>query len=61
MLLGEKKIWKALVFSLGATVILYFIFFKGMGIILPRGSSDLFGGIFRTFSRTVEKFVRNLF
>ena len=56
MLLGEKKIWKALVFSLGATVILYFVFFKGMGIILPRGT-----GVFRTFSRTIEKFVRNLF
>jgi len=59
--LGENKLWKAAVFSLAVTVILYFIFFKGMGIILPRGSSELFGGFFRTFSRTIEKFVRNLF
>ena len=61
MLLGEKKIWKAAVFSLATTIILYFVFFKGMGIILPRGSSELFGGFFRTFSRSIEKFVRNLF
>jgi|GEM_PF-3186714 len=61
MLLGEKKVWKAAVFGLAATIILYFVFFKGMGIILPRGSSELFGGFFRTFSRTIEKFVRNLF
>ena len=61
MLLGEKKLWKAAVFSLAATVILYFVFYKGMSIILPRGSSTLFGGFFRTFSRTIEKFVRNLF
>lgn len=56
MLLGEKKIWRALVFSLIAVIALYFIFFKGMGIILPRGV-----GFMRTFSRTVEKFVRGLF
>ena len=61
MILGENKLWKAAVFSLAITLILYFIFYKGMGIILPRGSADLFGGFFRDFSRTIERFVRNLF
>ena len=61
MILGENKLWKAAVFSLAITLILYFIFYKGMGIILPRGSADLFGGFFRDFSRSIEKFVRNLF
>ena len=56
MLLGEKKWWKALIFGLVLTIVLYFIFFKGMGIILPRGT-----GALRDFSRTIEKFVRNLF
>ena len=61
MLLGENKVWKAAVFSLATTIILYLVFFKAMGIILPRGSADLFGGFFRDFSRTIERFVRNLF
>ncbi len=56
MLLGEKTWWKALIFSLGVTVVLYLIFYKGMGIILPRGT-----GVFRDFSRSIEKFLRNLF
>jgi len=61
MLLGEKKIWKAMLFSLAVTIVLFLIFYKGMGITLPRGSKDLFGGFFRNNTRTIEKFVRNLF
>ena len=56
MLLGEKKVPKAVLFSLILTVILFFIFFKGMGVILPRGV-----GFLRDFSRVAEKLLRNLF
>jgi len=56
MLLGEKKVPRAVVFSLFVTIILFVIFFKGMGVILPRGT-----GVMRTMSQAVEKFLRNLF
>ena len=56
MLLGETKVPRAVLFSLCVTIILYVIFFKGMGVILPRGV-----GVMRDVSRAAEKFLRNLF
>ncbi|WHH61200.1 tripartite tricarboxylate transporter TctB family protein [Petroclostridium sp. X23] len=48
-LLGEKRIVKLLVYSLLSVVILYFLFSRGLDIMLPRGK-----GIFRDFALLLE-------
>ncbi len=56
MLLGEKKEWRAAVFSLVVTVVLYLLFYKGMGIMLPRGE-----GFLRDISLAIESLLRQVF
>lgn len=48
-LLGRKCIWKQLLISFIATFMLFFIFSKGLSIMLPRGS-----GAIRQFSLMLE-------
>lgn len=48
-LLGEKRIPKLLLYSFLSVVVLYFLFSKGLGIMLPRGV-----GIFRDFALLLE-------
>ncbi|MBS6956261.1 MAG: tripartite tricarboxylate transporter TctB family protein [Enterocloster asparagiformis] len=55
-LLGEKKIVSRVVFSFVAVIVLYLIFYKGFGIMLPRGK-----GFLRTFALSVEALLRHIF
>jgi hypothetical protein len=55
-LLGQKNPAKLALFAFIATVVLYLLFYKGMGIMLPRGT-----GIFRSLGLAVESLLRNLF
>ncbi len=55
-LLGEKRISRLLLFAVIAVVVLYLLFYKGMGIMLPRGM-----GVFRSFALSIESLLRNLF
>ena len=54
-LLGQKNPAKLAIFAFIVTAVLFLLFFRGMGIMLPRGM-----GIFRTFGLSVESFIRNL-
>ena len=55
-LLGEKRPVRLLIFSFFAVIVLYLLFYKGMGVMLPRGK-----GIFRSFALSVESMLRHLF
>ena len=55
-LLGQKNPAKLAIFAFIVTAVLFLLFFRGMGIMLPRGM-----GPFRTFGLSVESFIRNLF
>lgn len=55
-LLGEKKIVPRVIFSFVAVIVLYLIFYKGFGIMLPRGK-----GFLRTFALSVEALLRHIF
>lgn len=51
LLQGEKRPWVLAAVSFGITVLLYFIFSKGLGIMLPRGY-----GILRDIALLLESF-----
>ena len=55
-LLGQKNVLRLFIFALIATVVLYLLFYKGMGIMLPRGM-----GPFRTLALSIESLLRNVF
>ena len=55
-LLGQKNVLRLFLFAFIATVVLYLLFYKGMGIMLPRGM-----GPFRSFALSIESMLRNLF
>lgn len=52
-LLGERKPLVLVLFSLVTVVLLYLLFFKGIGVILPRGT-----GFLRDFSLGIESLLR---
>lgn len=54
--LGEKRPHVLLIFSFLAVVLIFIIFFRGMGIQLPRGTVSFL----RDFALTVEGFLRNI-
>lgn len=52
-LLGERKPWVLILFSLVTVILLYLLFYKGIGVILPRGV-----GFLRDFSLAIESLLR---
>ena len=54
-LLGQKNPAKLAIFAFIVTAVLFLLFFRGMGIMLPRGM-----GPFRSMGLAVESFIRNL-
>ncbi len=55
-LLGERRLAVFPVFSLATVVVLFLLFYKGMGIQMPRGTIPFL----RNFALTVEKMLRSI-
>ena len=53
-ILGERRLWVLPVFSFATVVVLFILFYKGMGIQMPRGTIT---GL-RNFALFVEKMLR---
>lgn len=54
--LGEKRPHVLIIFAFLAVVLIFIIFFRGMGIQLPRGTVPFL----RDFALTIESFLRNI-
>lgn len=55
-ILGERRLWVLPVFSFATVVVLFILFYKGMGIQMPRGTIT---GL-RNFALFVEKILRSI-
>ncbi|MFR5731617.1 MAG: hypothetical protein ACLUD2_06285 [Clostridium sp.] len=55
-ILGERRLWVLPVFSFATVVVLFILFYKGMGIQMPRGTIT---GL-RNFALFVEKMLRSI-
>ncbi len=55
-LLGEHRLWVLPIFSLVTVVVLFLLFYKGMGIQMPRGTIE----VLRNFALSVESLLRNI-
>lgn len=53
-LLGERRIWVLPIFSLATVAVLFLLFYKGMGIQMPRGTIPFL----RNFALAVESLLR---